>query len=459
MNLIRRFSSLLHRVPFLERFSTHSHPMPAVPEARMLRSLRRRMTLWYAGVLALALIFFGVTLYIGEERVLTVPIQDELVSNAEVIRDSWRANPGRPCSDTGNQTLYWACYSPALTLLVSSREAVDTPHMLSQSLARQAIRRGSATDMVDLGGDVGVMRRHALATYRRGSQSLLGVVEVGVRVQGELNALHLLLMLLVVLGIIVLLGGTLGGLFLSGRALVPVRQSIRRQQAFIADASHELRTPLSLIRADVDLLEQERNRLTPQGIMLLDDIVDEVTYMGTLAAKLLTLTGMNSAALDIDHDVFDLSKLASNIVRRAEAFAATSRIALSAESAGPVLVVADRVLLEEAALSLVDNGIKYTPPGGEVRLVARVAEARALLEVRDTGIGVSPEHLPHLGEAFYRAEKWRSRESGGAGLGLSIARAIVQAHGGTLTIGSTRGTGTTATLALPAVDAGDRALS
>jgi signal transduction histidine kinase len=111
------------------------------------------------------------------------------------------------------------------------------------------------------------------------------------------------------------------------------------------------------------------------------------------------------------------------------------------------------MLLSEAALILVDNAVKYNKPGGSVRVTVESDARQVRLRVQDTGVGISEEHLVHLGERFYRPDKARSRELGGAGLGLSIARSIAGAHGGTLSLTSTLDQGTTAILALPAARA------
>lgn len=119
-----------------------------------------------------------------------------------------------------------------------------------------------------------------------------------------------------------------------------------------------------------------------------------------------------------------------------------------------MLVIGDRLLLEQATLILVDNAIKYNQPGGTVTITARITDGRAILEVADTGIGITAEHLTHLGNRFYRVDKSRSRVAGGAGLGLSIARGIARVHGGQITIDSTQGTGSSVSLVLPLASSG-----
>jgi signal transduction histidine kinase len=122
---------------------------------------------------------------------------------------------------------------------------------------------------------------------------------------------------------------------------------------------------------------------------------------------------------------------------------------LQVESNDTALVIGDPTLLEQAVLVLLDNAIKYNRRGGRVTVGTTVKDKYALLEVSDTGIGIAAEHLPHLGERFYRVDKSRSREAGGTGLGLSIARSIAVVHGGALTLTSIPDQGTTVTLKLP----------
>jgi signal transduction histidine kinase len=124
-------------------------------------------------------------------------------------------------------------------------------------------------------------------------------------------------------------------------------------------------------------------------------------------------------------------------------------VSIGVESNVAAVVIGDPTLLEQALLALLDNAIKYNRRGGRVMVRTAVKDEQALLEVSDTGIGIAAEHLPNLGERFYRVDKARSREAGGTGLGLSIVRSIAVAHGGTLTLTSVPEQGTTVTLMLP----------
>lgn len=430
------------------RRATRLRRAPPDPEAALFRGIRRRLTLWYGAVLVAVLILFGVSLYFAENQALLQPINNDLATHADAVQEAWQDQLTRTCPGIASHAKYWACFGPNGRMLNQGGEIDDVPMFPTWSFAQTALHGQPTSDTINGGGDAGVVRRYAQA-IRRPDGKLLGVVLVATGVQGELDALHLLLILLLIFGALALIAGTLGGLFLSGRALVPAQMALRRQQAFIADASHELRTPLSLVRADADLLQSERDRLSEQGSMLLDDIVTEVTHMGALSASMLVLTELGSSARRLDHDVVDLAEVATSVAQRTRAFAAARDITVCADAAHPVLVIGDRLLLDQAALVLVDNAIKYNHPGGHAEVTTRVEAGRAILEVRDTGIGIPREHLVHLGERFYRVDKSRSREGGGAGLGLSIAQAVARAHAGTLIIESDEGGGTRAIVAFP----------
>jgi len=182
---------------------------------------------------------------------------------------------------------------------------------------------------------------------------------------------------------------------------------------------------------------------------LLEDIVTETDRMSTLATSMLTLARLDNNSTHREHEVILLSDIALADVRRVQALANQTGISLQVESNDNALVIGDPTLLEQAVLVLLDNAIKYNRQGGRVTIRTDIKDTYAFLEVSDTGIGISAEHLPHLGERFYRVDKARSREAGGSGLGLSIARSIAEIHGGTLTLTSVPDQGTTVTIKLP----------
>jgi signal transduction histidine kinase len=431
----------------------------ADPSAAMFTTTRRRLTFWYTGVLATLLLLSGVLLYFGMQIVLLGPIDGRLAASANSLAANWQDAETQPCNlhlrlsaQSGNVVPYIACFNRrgaymganALALPVS---AFDAPKLAQKALASQT---GTAIDTINGGNGLSSIRRYALVVRSpTSSQTVLGVIQVGLPVGDSLNALKVLVTLLFIVGFFTLIGSLIGGLYLSRRALAPTRLAFARQQTFTADASHELRTPLTLLRADAEALLRGRHRMDPDDVTLLEGIVAESTHMSQLVTELLTLAQLDAGAARLKREEVNLTNVAEVVVRRAQAYAQEKLVSLRLEAAPAACVLGDRTLLEQATLILVDNAIKYNHPNGNVTISITCAEKHAQLRVCDTGIGIPAEDLPYLGERFYRVEKARSREAGGAGLGLSIARSIVSAHAGTLRFESTPGQGTIAILQLP----------
>lgn len=426
------------------------------PSTRMFTRIRQRLTFWYSAVLGVILLLSGLLLYVGMQTVLLGPVTDALQREAQEQARPWQAQglPPPSCSPFARLPYLVACFDPNGNLIGSNQLANLAPDFIAPSLARTALGAPTGAAADTLAGDAtfGTIRRFAFVA-RDPLGRPLGVMQVGLAIDAEVRALHALLVLLLLVGALTLLGSGIGGALLAARALAPARLAFTRQQEFIADASHELRTPLTLLRANAEVLLRGRARMDPDDGPLLDDIVVEVEHMEALAENLLTLARLDHGVYHMEQDVVDLGQVADGVVHRAHALAEACQIQLRVERVGTPLVIGDPTWLGEVALILLDNGIKYNRPGGAVTLRAYHEGAQAVLEVRDTGIGIVAEHLPHLGERFYRVDKARSRQLGGAGLGLSIARSIATAHHGTLTLTSVPEQGTTATLRLPAADA------
>jgi signal transduction histidine kinase len=435
----------------------------ADPSATLFARVRRRLTLQYAAALASLLLVAGALLYLGVRGALLGPVPGYLTGSARQISAAWlyayeqphppNEPPGAcPIPESAAQHVpYIECFGP-LGASSPSIPAILPDAFKNPNLARSALSQpdGQASDTVYAGNGLGAIQRYALVVRDPDSRLVVGIVMVGIPVEGQRMALEVLLALLLLVGGLTLAGSVVGGLLLSSRALAPARLAFARQQSFIADASHELRTPLTLLRADAEVLLRGRTRLAPDDVELVEDVVTEAGHMGVLLTNLLTLARLDAGSVHLEHDVVDLGEVADQALRRVHALAADLSISLARGGEEHLAVLGDRALLEQAVLILVDNAIKYNRQQGTVTLTLSRTGERALLEVRDSGIGVAPEHLAHLGERFYRVDKARSREAGGAGLGLSIARGIMTAHSGTLTVASTPDEGTTVTLALPA---------
>jgi signal transduction histidine kinase len=244
----------------------------------------------------------------------------------------------------------------------------------------------------------------------------------------ELNTLAVLLLVLAVGGLLVLAASLVVGWVYAERALVPIRDALRRQREFAADASHELRTPLAIVRGSVEDLRQNADQPVATVGSALDDIEGEVDRLTALVDDLLLLARTDSGVLELTSEPTDLAEVALDAsgVLVAAADRRDVRIEVDAQ---PVPLVADPGRLRQLVTILLDNAVRHAPPGSTVEVSVAAVDGSARLRVEDRGPGFRPEDLPRAFDRFWRAP---DAPPGGTGLGLSIAAWIAERHGGTV---------------------------
>ncbi|HEY6542049.1 MAG TPA: HAMP domain-containing sensor histidine kinase, partial [Ktedonobacteraceae bacterium] len=229
-----------------------------------------------------------------------------------------------------------------------------------------------------------------------------------------------------------------------------LEKSFARQRRFVADASHELRTPVAAIRGMTDVTLASSAAVTPDEYRtVLHDVNVEAERLGRLISDLLLLARVDENKMALEREVVRLDGLVADVAATMELLATEKNITLSVEAGEPAPVLGDEARLIQVIMNLVDNAVKYTGDGGGVTLRVHVKDGRVYLSVSDAGIGIGPEHLEHIFERFYRVDPSRSLAAGGTGLGLSIVEWVVRAHGGTVSVVSKPGQGTTFTVQLP----------
>ena len=225
-------------------------------------------------------------------------------------------------------------------------------------------------------------------------------------------------------------------------------ESYRQQVRFVSDASHELRTPIAVIKGYADMLDRwgtEDESVLREGIAA---IKSEADNMNRLVEQLLFLARGDSGRTQLQLQSVSLTDLMRELYSECEMIDKAHTYTLQAES--EVSVQADRALLKQAVRVLCDNAVKYTPEGGDIMLYAGLnAEGEPCISVEDRGIGISKKDAPTLFERFFRADKGREQNAKGSGLGLSIAKWIVQEHGGRLEVTSVENVGTRFRILLP----------
>jgi signal transduction histidine kinase len=413
-----------------------------------------------------------------EFRLLGLPIPPELLeAEASWLQDNSREIPQpRPTAvlssdssystddehgdDEGTQTHEPENYleddhlydADLAAVFVSSLDAEGTP-ILSPNLAAppsinspellEAVRQtGYDLRTIDLPGK----GRIRLLTYRTGA-AVPALLQTGRLLNDQDRLLEQTLLYLVVLGGASSLLLAVISWWLAGRSLGPAQRAWDQQQTFVSNASHELRTPLTLIRATADY--NMRKKPPEEYAQHLADILNECDYMDHLVDDLLLLSRLDAHRLKLDLEPLPLSELFSETVRQISKLARADKVTIISNGhAGTVR--GDRTRLRQVLLILLDNALRFTPDGGTIHLSAQLRGNRVHIDVADSGSGIAPEHLPHLFERFYQVSTPENRAGRSNGLGLSIARALVEAQGGTIQIESQVGKGTNVRIIMPA---------
>lgn len=225
-------------------------------------------------------------------------------------------------------------------------------------------------------------------------------------------------------------------------ARLQANEALRRN--LLADVAHELRTPLSVIQGNVEgmidgVYPRDDSHLTP--------ILDQTAMMSRLLDDLRTFSLVEAGVFKLHREPVDLQELVTDLVAAYQPRARQAGIALTGAVAPMPEIEVDPVRLRQVLENLLTNALRYTPPGGSIRIDVTWDGQAVFFTVADTGSGIPPEHLPHLFERF-----WKSADSGGSGLGLAIAKTLVEAHGGQIHAESIPGHGTTLRLRLPIAD-------
>ncbi len=426
----------------------------------MFGSIRRRLTLGYVGILGFILLIFGATVVFGFYLVASNNQDNLLLERArskseDLLRDLDAGKDPRvatasdfdvACALVGVDPS--ATYAPEKAPPVAPNTYLGLPY---EAAAQQAVWSETPKATTVPGADEGIRVVSVPLTFP--GQGTL-VVQAAQSRRLVLNPVRLLAVVFGVTGAGALALSAVGGLFMSRRAMRPVQDSFERQRTFIADASHELKTPLTLIRADAEVLSRgldDPDRATDNR-ELVDDLLGETDRMSAVLSDLLLLARLDADKVSVAREPFDLAAVLSEAAERFAARAAAEDKRLEVRHSGKLPARGDAGRTGQILAALLDNALRFTPPGGLVVLEGHTPDRRVEATVTDTGVGIPPENLPRVFERFYRADPQsaaRTRSGGGTGLGLAIARDLARAQGGDLRAENAENGGARFTLTLP----------
>jgi signal transduction histidine kinase len=230
--------------------------------------------------------------------------------------------------------------------------------------------------------------------------------------------------------------------------LARLRKSGESQRRFVDYAAHEMQTPLTVLQANLEVTLHKARTIEEYREALLANL-EQVERLGTLARELLALSRLSGDRSPVRLTSLELEPLLKELIGELTVLAEDRQIRLALQAQPVPAVLGDSQWLKQLFINLLDNALRYTGEGGTVTVSLRQDGKEVAIEVEDTGLGIEPEHLPHLFERFYRTDAARSRNSGGTGLGLPIVMEIAQAHRGTITVESEVGKGSVFTFKLP----------
>ncbi|ERL25253.1 sensor histidine kinase [Mitsuokella sp. oral taxon 131] len=413
---------------------------------------RRQLTIIYS----IVMFFFLAGLIFGMHKILEWSITSEqareLVDTAGNVAEAqayFNQHPGIVSDDSlvyksTNDRLFFYVFDDQGRLLNFARASFHIEPFILDVI--QNWSGGDDVIVVGKSGENGVKSRIMMTaqSVKTASGEHAQMVYVGKDVTAMYNGLEKATYAIALLGMLAVIAAAGICHILAGRAMVPLKEAYEKQRQFAADASHELRTPLAIVMASSEILQNDKSVTSPFLKQVIDDVHDEVKKMAKLVGDLLVVARGDNKALKLKPSKFELSSVIEQTARLMQPLAEQKHIKLAVDAKGKVEIQADEQRIRQLVLILIDNAVKYTQDGGEVRVTYRKAEkGHVSFAVSDTGIGISPEDQERVFDRFYRVDKARAREMGGNGLGLAIAQEIVRLHKGRISIASELGKGTT----------------
>ncbi|KUK81701.1 MAG: Signal transduction histidine kinase [Mesotoga prima] len=448
--------------------------------------IRIKLTLWYVLFLGVILFAFSVSIY----AILSAQLHSEADSSLRIVSSQLLANieivQDHPIF---RKTVEMESLSNRLLAEGFAVRLMDGSGSIVEGFGPFGILKASLElsdrEFTTVSTSVGVWR---IFTVKIGQW---GWMQVGESLSSVRIALFRLSRLMLILGPTIIILAVLGGFYMAKKSLEPVEritllaeeisveklnkrlnltlpndelghlastfdgmlerleESVKKQRQFTSDAAHELRTPLTAIRSIVDVT-LHRDRDSDEYVNALVQIQNEIERLSSIIDDLLVITRLENSLQKGDYKVFPAGVLIEDVLDTIAVLAKEKNIDIMTEIPSDLEIAGDRQKLSRAIFNLVDNAIKYTPEGGQIRISGEKDQSREEVEIliEDSGIGIPVDEIDKIFDRFYRVDKARS-ETRGTGLGLSIAQEIVKAHNGTITVKSSSQQGSIFRVTLP----------
>ena len=463
------------------------------------KSIRSRLTAWYVTLLAIILILFSVLLNYFLAKRLHESVDNSLTVSATVVATSATMRLGNSplpglnqlfeqFMNQGNLNKFYRIYDGSGNVGSRSKNISASQFPLSQRAYADALEGKNSYETFTVGGQQPI-RVITMPILLEGK--LINLVQVGTSLEAVQETLRNLKIFLFTAVPSVLILAALFARFMARRALKPISRiidtareigqgqelskripvlkikdelgqlaltfnemmnrlenSFAQMRQFSSDASHELRTPLTVLKGQNELI-LSKQRKPEEYQEVISSNLEEINYMSKVLEDLFVLSKSDENQVNLDYKPVDLRALVEEVCKHAEILAEEKNIKIIIAFLEPIEIKGDEVRLRQMVWNVLQNGIKYTQQGGELKISLQNEGDFALLTIQDTGIGIPEEDLPLIFNRFYRVDKARTRDEGGSGLGLSICRQIAEAHKGEIEVESKLGVGTRFKIRLP----------
>jgi heavy metal sensor kinase len=465
-------------------------------------TIRAKLVYWFTLVLALILVSFSALLYFTLSRALYDSVDKKLTTIAEITADS----STRMSDDSEGWNDYlekFFGFRPTAKYIQILDKSGNIDYDADRSLPKRLPLTAETVKRAET-GEVVFETLYGLDTYPIRminypvvkNDKLISLVQVGSSLEYVEETLHRLFLIIIFTVPTVILFSSVGGYVLAKAALGPVAEitdaarrigakdlsqripvrnkkdemgrlaatfnemleriekSFAQIRQFSADASHELRTPLTILKGETEWALRTA-RSVKDYREILSSSIEEINTMSRIVEDLLILSRADIGETPMEMEPVELAPVITEVYDMGTTLAEVrgQTIELNVEELNGIKIMGNELRLRQLFLNLIDNGVKYTKDGGQIRIDASIRSDNVEVRVSDNGVGIATEDQAKIFDRFFRVDKNRSRKEGGTGLGLAICRFITEAHHGTIAVSSTPGMGSTFTVVLPRITA------